>query len=168
MRVPYMFRFPLARRSCRSWKGIKSNWQGAKLAELIRKQLSPFGSERGAQIEIVGPNITLTSDIAESLGLALHELGTNAIKYGALSVSTGKIRIDWIVERRAGELPRLVLSWIEVDGPRVTPPSRKGFGHIVLGRNVAQATGGQVKTDFAPSGLKWSVSIPGSKFQIEN
>jgi two-component system CheB/CheR fusion protein len=97
---------------------------------------------------------------AEAIGLALHELATNAVKYGALSVPGGQVTISWAFEDHGTERRRLLVSWAERGGPPVTPPSRTGFGHIVFERLVTKSLNGEVALDFAPEGLSWKLSIP--------
>ncbi len=139
---------------------VHEGWRGAPLAELVRQQLAPFAGPQSARLAISGPDVILTTEAAQAIGLALHELATNAIKYGALANATGKVTISWTFETDPDGAPALRLSWIEDGGPPVTPPSRKGFGHVVIERMVAQALNGGVIMDFAPRGLRWVLSIP--------
>jgi two-component sensor histidine kinase len=81
---------------------VGKNWQGAPLAELVRQQLGPFVEILSSRFEFVGPDIVVTAEAAQAIGLAIHELATNAIKYGALSAPTGKVRISWMFDGNAG------------------------------------------------------------------
>ena len=141
---------------------VRNSWQGAPLAELMRQHLLPFADAKSSRLELVGPDITVTAEAAQAIGLALHELATNAIKYGALSVPTGKVKMSWILDDTADGPRQLLLSWIEQGGPRVAPPSRIGFGHLVIDDMIARSLDGKVALEFAPLGLKWSVVIPGT------
>ena len=104
--------------------------------------------------------MVVTAEAAQAIGLALHELATNAIKYGALALATGKVTVSWAFENDPGESRVLLLSWVERGGKPVTPPSRKGFGHVVIERMVAQSVNGEVAMTFAPQGLSWTLSMP--------
>jgi PAS domain S-box-containing protein len=139
---------------------VSKNWQGAPLADLVRRQLAPFAEIQGSRIELEGPEIVVTAEAAQALGLAIHELATNAIKYGALSVPAGKISVSWALQGDAGASRPLLLNWAEQGGPPVSPPQRKGFGHVVIGEMVERSLHGKVAMEFAVAGLHWSVSIP--------
>lgn len=140
---------------------VMQNWRGASLTNLVRNQLAPFAEWDSGAIRASGPDIYLNPKITETLGMALHELATNAVKYGSLSVPEGKIDISWQMENAAGASPeRLKMSWVERGGPTVAPPSRKGFGHTVFERIVAKTLNGDLALDFAPEGLDWQLSIP--------
>lgn len=140
---------------------VMQNWKGASLANLIRNQLAPFAEMGNEGIRTSGPDIYLSPKITETLGLALHELATNAVKYGALSVPNGKIDISWNIDNPGGAKPELLrLAWLERNGPPVTPPDRKGFGHTVFERIVAKSLNGKIDIHFAPEGLDWRLSIP--------
>ena len=138
---------------------VQEDWAGASMNDLVRSQLGHYADAIGGQVEVTGPLLLLTPEAAQNIGMALHELSTNAAKYGSLSVAEGKVRIAWRLETREGE-QRLVLEWTERGGPPVTPPTRKGFGHVVMARIVARALEGTVDLDFAPEGLRWTLDIP--------
>ena len=138
---------------------VRNSWQGAPLAQLLRQHLLPFADARSSRLELAGPDIAVTAEAAQAIGLALHELATNAIKYGALSVPTGKIKMSWRLDGTADGPRQLLLSWIEQGGPPVAPPSRTGFGHLVIDDMIARSLDGKVALEFAPLGLKWSVVI---------
>lgn len=138
---------------------ISRNWQGAPVADLVRQQLLPFVEIKSARCEIGGPDVVLTAEAAQAIGLAIHELATNAIKYGALSEHGGKVRISWTFDGEPAAT-HLSLKWIEQDGPPVSPPLRRGFGHVVIGEMVERSLNGKVAIDFAPEGMNWRASIP--------
>lgn len=136
---------------------VAGNWSGASLADVVDGQLGHYVPEDGGRLVVEGPEVRLSPDAMQTLSLALHELATNAAKYGALSNETGKVRVEWSVDPREGMLN---LSWREEGGPPVTEPKRRGFGRIVIERNVARSLGAEVKLDFAPDGLKGDFRIP--------
>jgi two-component sensor histidine kinase len=143
---------------------VNRNWQGASLADLVRDQLSPFAEVGGRRLNVSGPDVLVSPETAEAIGLALHELATNAVKYGALSVPTGQVTVSWALERHGNEKHgteprRLRLSWVEQNGPLVVAPTRKGFGRLVFEEITAKRLNGEIVTDFAPTGLNWQLSI---------
>jgi PAS domain S-box-containing protein len=146
---------------------VRENWHGAPLANLVRQQLLPFVEIQSSRFEIAGPDVVITAEAAQAIGLAIHELATNAIKYGALSESGGKVSVSWMFDGMAGASGPLLLNWIEQGGPPVSPPSRKGFGHVVIGEMVERSLGGKVAVEFAGEGLKWRVSIPATNLVSE-
>lgn len=140
---------------------VTENWVGAPLSELIQKHLQMFVQANRENLEISGPTVYVNANAAQALGLAMHELATNSVKYGALSSSAGKISVVWAYEPDGGT-PRLALTWKETGGPPVKPPERKGFGHFVMERMAAQSLDGEVNIQFLPGGLVWKISMPAS------
>lgn len=130
----------------------RQNWEGVALSTLIDTALKPFVvSGEAGRIAIDGPYIRLSPKATLALGIAFHELATNAVKYGAFSNDVGKIRITWTTETQpAGE--RLLLTWRETDGPVVVPPARKGFGSQVIERGLAHELEGKVTLAYLPGG----------------
>lgn len=126
---------------------VRETWDSTQIDDLIREALRPF-EESPPRFTISGPPVLLTPAATVGLALGLHELATNAAKYGALSRPQGRVAIDWGVED--GELR---LHWRESGGPRVVKPRRKGFGTRLLERALASDLGGSVDLDFQPSGL---------------
>jgi len=112
-----------------------SRWQGADLTGIVEEELAPYRSDRGDRITMTGPSVSLQPSSAQTLTLALHELATNAVKYGALSNETGSVDLTWGLEGALGSR-RLWMRWQEVRGPVVTQPKRVGFGTrmIEIGR----------------------------------
>ena len=141
------------------------DWRGTSLLSLIERQLAPFVGLPSARIKLHGPNVSLTAEAAQAIGLALHELATNAVKYGALSVPDGAISITWEVDE-AQSTGGLKLDWRESGGPLVTTPKRTGFGHVVMKTLVEQTVKGTVVIDFASEGLLWSLQAPATVFLI--
>jgi PAS domain S-box-containing protein len=142
---------------------VQEDWSGASLRALVRSQLGHFADITDSQVEISGPPLHLQPDAAQHIGMALHELAANAARYGALSVPGGKVQIDWRVVGPGDEQPgdeQIELCWQEVGGPPVTPPTRRGFGRIVIERTVARGVQGVVKAEYLPDGLRWTLSFP--------
>ena len=139
---------------------VRDDWQGASLRELVHSQLGHYTDLVGSQIVLSGEELRIVPDAAQHIGMALHELATNAAKYGALSLASGKVAIVWSVAPDAEGVPVCHLGWEESGGPPVAPPTRRGFGRIVIERTVARAVRGQVRIDFAPTGLKWHLVFP--------
>lgn len=146
---------------------VNQNWAGAPLNELIRRQVESFVEANRANLAIAGPDLMVSAKAAQAIGLALHELATNSMKYGALSTSKGKVSIDWEFHQTGDEPQRIRLKWEEHDGPPVTPPTRKGFGHFVIDRMATQSLNAKVDIDFRPEGLVWVLDAPASTMQIE-
>lgn len=139
----------------------RENWHSAGLLDVLHDALEPFGvtDGRAERLVITGENIRLSTRAALALGIAFNELATNAVKYGAFSNDKGSIRIDWTIEPTS-EGRRLVLSWQEKDGPKVTPPLRKGFGSRVIERGLTHELEGTVQLDYRPDGLICTMNIP--------
>ncbi len=137
---------------------VLRNWQGASIAEIVKGQLAPFVGAATDRLTVSGPDVMVTPRAAEAIGLALHELATNAVKHGALSGPVGTVTMAWTWA--AGDDRKLLLSWIESGGPSVKPPARKGFGHIVCERVVAELLGGEVSMEFPPEGARWQLAVP--------
>jgi two-component sensor histidine kinase len=134
---------------------MDEDWHGASIEELVRTQVGHYVDLVGTRINLTGPEMMLKPEAAQNLGLALHELSTNAAKYGGLSNEDGHVEIRWDL----GE-GRFKIAWQEIGGPRVSPPAREGFGHKVVTRIVTLALEGKVDLRFEPSGLVWSLDIP--------
>jgi two-component sensor histidine kinase/PAS domain-containing protein len=141
----------------------RGDWRGSSLRELIEFQLASFIDLSSPRLEIRGPEVSLVADASQAIGLALHELATNAVKYGALSSSQGQLSVSWTVDPPPGATG-LKLEWRERGGPPVTDPKDRGFGHIVIKKMIEQAVGGSVELDFAEEGLHWSLQAPASVF----
>ena len=138
---------------------VKHSWKGIMLGELVRSQLGHFEDLIGSRILIEGRDVKVGSDAAETLGMAIHELATNAEKYGALSNEAGTVDIAWkVVKTDAGE--RLQLSWLESGGPPVTEPETTGFGSKVVNTMVKMKLDADVELRYEPSGFAWTVDCP--------
>jgi PAS domain S-box-containing protein len=135
---------------------VSQNWQGVDVGELVRAQLRPFADESGMRLEISGPNVFLAPAAAQSIGLALHELATNATKYGALSVTNGKVAVSWRT-LLSDAAHRFQMTWRESGGPEVTPPQRRGFGHTVFERMIKQSLGASITLEYGTDGVTWNL-----------
>jgi PAS domain S-box-containing protein len=133
----------------------RQNWTSIDLHSLVRQHLRPFLDPTSARLTLEGENLHLGPAVAQALGLALHELATNAVKYGALSNASGHLHIS---STKVADGYRF--TWLEGGGPPVKPPRRRGFGSIVLEEMICESFGTSPVLDFAPSGLTWSMIIP--------
>jgi two-component sensor histidine kinase len=109
----------------------------------------------GSRITAHGPTVCLNAAAAQAIGLALHELSTNASKYGALSVDAGSVNVCWGID---GDV--FTINWTERDGPAVSPPKRRGFGSTVMDLMVKQTVNGEVQLCYVPSGVVWNLTCP--------
>jgi two-component system, chemotaxis family, CheB/CheR fusion protein len=134
-----------------------AGWNPVPLRELALKELDPYADGK-ARILLEGPAVAVTPRTALAMGMVLHELATNASKYGALSVPQGHVTISWSVEGTGSR--DLRLRWIEAGGPPVTAPKRRGFGSELIERQVRHDLHGTVSLDFAPAGLRAEIAFP--------
>ena len=134
----------------------QSRWTGAELGSLVKQELSPYSQDGEMRTQIDGPTVMLNPNAAQAIGVALHELATNAAKYGALSVAKGHVRVEW---SRAAD-GRIVLRWTEAGGPPVTPPTRRGFGTHVMEAMIRGHVGGDVRLDWRAEGLACEITLP--------
>ncbi len=134
--------------------------RGASIGDLVRCQLEPFGEVDGVRIAARGPVVLLNPEATQNIGLALHELATNATKYGALSVPEGVVTVNW--EFGPDDVgPRCFrLIWRERNGPKVMPPTRRGFGHVILQRMTGETLQGKVNHEFEACGVSWTLEVP--------
>ena len=142
---------------------IDQDWKGVSLDKLIETQLAPFVGTNTMRIEAVGPPLRLAPGAVQTLGLALHELATNASKYGALSVPGGRIMLSWSFDDENGAPESFRMEWREQGGPPVEPSTRKGFGRFVTDQMITRALNATVETDLAPEGLQWRLRMPASE-----
>jgi PAS domain S-box-containing protein len=139
---------------------VKREWQGVVLEDLVRAQLEPFLDSAKDRLATHGPVLLLMPTAAQELGLALHELATNASKYGALSVAAGKIDIGWTINCGTAGTKRFFMTWRETGGPLVSPPARRGFGSTVTTSSLSRSFNGETKLDYRPEGLSWELAAP--------
>jgi len=140
--------------SCAHMLLSRSRWEGADLRKLVEEELAPYGTGEVESVSAAGPDVVLQPATAQALALALHELATNAAKYGALSTATGKVRLTWDLEPND-----LVLHWIETGGPLVEPPCVEGYGTRVIGASIERQLGGSAEFDWRPEGLRCVLSL---------
>jgi two-component sensor histidine kinase len=134
---------------------VRNQWNGVGIEDLVHAQLALFADLVGSRIAVNGPKLRLKAAAAQAIGLALHELATNAGKYGALSTDTGRVDVRWGTD---GDT--FTMSWTERDGPPVSAPKRRGFGTIVMEAMTARSVDGAVDLDYAPSGVTWRLTCP--------
>ena len=137
---------------------VRESWHGASLSELVRSQLSGY-LDGSSQVSMEGPAIAIKPEAAQNLGLALHELAVNAGKFGALSVPGGRVSITWTRSENP-EGGSVEFDWREQLGPKVKIRRKKGFGSMVIERNLARALDAQVDLEFDPNGLHCHIVIP--------
>ena len=141
---------------------VRESWYGASLRELVRSQLAQHIEHGAGRVAIDGPAVALKPEAAQNLGLALHELAINAEKYGALSVPGGRVSVSWGRRDGVGD-NALEFDWCEQLGPKVKVRRKKGFGSMVIERNLARALDAEVNMDFDPDGLRCHIVIPASQ-----
>lgn len=142
---------------------VASGWQRLSLKELVRSQLSHFGSAFQDRFVVSGPPVLVPAQAAQAIGMALHELATNAAKYGSLSTEAGRVEIEWCFE---GD--DFVMSWRETGGPIVAKPTTRGFGSTLIESVVRTTLSGEVYMDFAPTGVVWRLRCPNSWRVLED
>ena len=132
-----------------------SRWEGADLNRLVDEEFAPYRAGGKERVSVRGPVVVLPPATAQTIALALHELATNAAKYGALSSDAGRVDLTWRLSDG-----RLELSWHESDGPQIEPPSRRGYGSRAIVAGIERQLGGIVKFDWQANGLRCTLSVP--------
>jgi two-component sensor histidine kinase len=135
----------------------ETSWSGVSLEALFADELAPYRRDDGVNIRLSGPDIVLNSRCALTLGLAAHELTTNAAKHGALSTKDGVVDVGWTLDPADR---KLTISWVERGGPPVAAPTHSGFGRLLLERAVAADLRGDVRMDFSSGGLQCEIRLP--------
>lgn len=130
----------------------QANWTGAFLRDVVGQAVQPFVP---ARFDVDGPDVLISPRHVLSFAMAIHELATNAVKHGALSVPAGRVFVGWTVDSGV-----LAFSWREAGGPAVTAPTRRGFGTRLLERSLCHDFGGTTKLDYAPDGVRWHTTVP--------
>ncbi|HET8551851.1 MAG TPA: PAS domain S-box protein [Gammaproteobacteria bacterium] len=138
----------------------QSDWRGAALMELIALELAPYRGNEDANWTISGCDVLLDAKTALALGMAFHELATNAAKYGALSTTAGRVEIRFRVTAGADERDMLHIDWTERGGPPVSKPSRRGFGSRLIQHGLAYELEAEVCLDFEPEGVRCTIDMP--------
>jgi PAS domain S-box-containing protein len=139
---------------------VENEWKAVSLHDLVRSQLEHFGSSIESRVAIHGPTARVSAAASQTLAMAVHELATNAAKYGALSTPAGRVEIGWGLRDGDRGATRFEMSWVEREGPPAAPPSRHGFGSTVIDRLARQSLNGEVTLDYASGGLKWRLVCP--------
>jgi two-component sensor histidine kinase len=135
----------------------REKWQGSDLNDVVSRVLQPYLTTSTDRIRVSGPKVPLSPRRAVVLSMILHEIATNAAKYGALSNDTGSVTLDWEVLRE--DAPQLRLIWTETGGPPVTAPVQRGFGSRLIERSARDQLGGEATVDFLPRGVVYSVMV---------
>jgi len=135
------------------------SWAAVGLHDIVRQAVEPYRSRGESRIHVQGPPVQIPPRMALALAMALQELATNAVKYGALSNGAGQIRVRWALNDE-GASKRLLLIWEEAEGPPVRQPARRGFGTRLIERSLAEDLDGDVRIEFAPTGVVCSVDAP--------
>jgi PAS domain S-box-containing protein len=133
---------------------VASRWIGAELSTIAQQELAPYSATGEKRVRTDGPQVLLAPDIAQAVAVTLHELATNAVKYGALSTTNGHIDLKWSQEANG----RLNLRWIETGGPTVLPPTRRGFGGRIIEQMIAQLKG-ETRFDWRGDGLVCEITL---------
>ncbi|WP_457094820.1 sensor histidine kinase [Microvirga sp. P5_D2] len=134
-------------------------WQTAPLREIALAELKPFAESRQPRFMLIGPQVELSADLAVPVGMALHELTTNALRYGALSAPTGYVRVQWSVGE-VEDVRKLQLEWSEFGGPPVSEPEHQGFGTRLLLRVIPMQCNAEVEVHYDRTGLRFQMSAP--------
>jgi len=142
---------------------VKNDWRGVDLGELVRAQLAHFKDLIGTRIDLKGPKVMLSAPAAQTIGMALHELATNAGKYGALSNGAGRVEVEWGLDCAEEGEETFTMIWRETGGPPVTAPEKPGFGSAIIGSVAESSLSAKVELGFAASGLFWSLHCPVSE-----
>jgi len=138
---------------------VKSQWRSIDVAELVGGQLAHFGDLLGKRILFDGPAIRVSPAAAQSIGMVVHELSTNTVKYGALSGEQGRIEIAWDIDRSGGE-PAFSIHWTELNGPPILAPTHRGFGTTVVTKMVEMSLDGETVLNYSSTGLMWRLACP--------
>lgn len=142
---------------------VNSEWTGVDIHELVRSQLAHFAELLEHRINLQGPPLRLSASACQSIGMALHELATNAGKYGALSTESGVIEVSWNLEHNEQAEDEFVMSWTESGGPPVAAPARSGFGTAVTRTIIKMSLGANVILNYPSTGLIWQMSCPAER-----
>lgn len=136
---------------------VRRSWSSIPVSEMVEAQLRSLGDSQ-AQVTCHGPEVLLSPGAAEALAMAIHEMGTNALKYGALSAPEGRVRISWALENGQEGAPQFRIGWIEAGGPAVAPPQRKGFGSRIMVDVPRVKLSALVTVDYPRDGFRWTLT----------
>lgn len=132
----------------------ESRWEGADFRKLLEEEMAPFCGDKSERVSITGPAVSLNPAIAQSLALVVHELATNAAKYGALSVPSGRVAVSWELDQKS-----LKVTWTESAGPAIQVPERHGFGSQIMKATIERQLRGTLRQEWRPEGLRCSFSF---------
>ena len=137
---------------------VETHWVGADVRSIVTEEMSPYGCQGDGRAKIEGPNLVVEPSVAQAIAVTMHELSTNAAKYGALSVATGCVQIEW------SRLPddRFVLRWTESGGPSVEAPASRGFGMRVMESMITAQPKGEISFSWQPRGVTCEIIMPAS------
>ena len=141
---------------------VTRGWRGTDIRDLVRTQLMPFVEHKENRVTSEGPLLMLTPKAAEQIGLALHELGTNAAKHGAFSVPTGTVTIQWQLENGGPDKGHLRIGWVERGGPAVNEFQANSFGHMMITKLVPVSLRGRASLELESQGVRWTLVVPAS------
>ncbi|WP_420392064.1 sensor histidine kinase [Acuticoccus sp.] len=139
---------------------VADEWAGVDMGDLVRVLVGQFMPPHSSRVTVAGPQVVLSPEASQNLGLAIHELAANAVQYGAFANASGTLEVTWAVTTSPSGEDQLVLTWTERGGPTVNEPTRRGFGMTVIERNLSRALGAKVSLAFGASGLTASVTLP--------
>ncbi len=142
------------------------SWREVLLADVLAEELRPFMSDTRDNIRLQGPEVSLDARGALAVGMAIHELSTNAVKYGSLSVADGDVSVDWRVEP-GDDGPYFVLDWIERNGPPVALPQKRGFGMVLIERGFSHDLAGEAHIEFVTAGVHARLRAPLRRITLE-
>ena len=140
----------------------QSSWRGVSLTDLVRAELEPYAT--GSNTRLDGPAVYLAPDATHVLAMVMHELTTNAAKYGALSQPGGKVSVRWTLSAENSQAATLKIEWDETGGPKVAVPARQGYGSSVIRDLLDYELGGRVDLVFAPDGVRCTIELPARSF----
>lgn len=135
----------------------KSRWKGADLAALVEEELAPYLPAEGAHVHLEGPPLLLHAEATQGVAMVLHELATNAAKYGGLSTAEGRLSVTWTLDS-PGKI--LELRWVESGGPPVNPPATRGFGSTLIQSTVKGQLDGEIRKEWLPEGMRATIRLP--------
>jgi two-component system CheB/CheR fusion protein len=143
----------------------RDSWRRTSMSDLIGSQLAAFATE-GARCSMQGDAIELNSNAALALGLVVYELATNAVKYGSLSIPSGRVHVSWKMRKDGESEPTLMVTWVESGGPEVRPPTHSGFGSELLNRQLRYELKGEAAIEFHKDGVQATLTLPAKSFAL--
>ncbi len=139
---------------------VADEWAGVDIGDLVRVLVGQFIPPHSSRVSISGPQVVLSPEASQNLGLAIHELAANAVQYGAFANAKGMLEVSWSVQQGQDGTGTMNFTWVETGGPAVSEPTRRGFGMTVIERNLSRALRAEVNLDFTPNGLVANMTLP--------